>query len=111
MPQPRRRSPAKKKPEDTIVRFTLEGKTYEIDPVNLEWGEVEEMELYFDCPVGDIDFDTMRATMFLAYLARKRSEPAFTIEEMRRLKVSDLGEDDAPRPTDDSGAASSGSQS
>lgn len=109
MPQPRTRKP--KQPEDTTARFTLQGKAYEIDPSNLEWGEVEEIELYFDCPVNDVDFESMRAVMFLAYLARKRVEPAFTLDEMRKLKMSDLGDDDGPRPTDASAAGSSGTPS
>jgi hypothetical protein len=97
-----------KQPVDTTARFTIQGKPYEIDPQNLEWGEVEELELYFDCPATEVDFDLTRAVMFLAYLARKRTEPDFTLEEMRKLKMSDLGEDDAPRPTDASAAGSSG---
>lgn len=89
----------------------MEGVGYEIDPSDLEWGEVEDLELYFECSAEDVDYDSMRAVMYLAYLARRRKDPEFTIEQMRKLKVSDLGEDDGPRPTGASEGESSGSQS
>lgn len=105
------RKKAAAQPEDNTVRFKLEGKPYEIDPEHLEWGEIEELEVYFDCAYNDIDFESMRGVMFLAYLARKRKEPEFTLDEMRRLKLSDMeDEDDASRPTD-SVPADGGSQS
>jgi hypothetical protein len=110
MPQARTRARTKA-PQDTTSRFTLQGKGYEIDPSNLEWGEVEELELYFDCPIGDVDFEGMRAIMFIAYLARKRVEPTFSLDDMRKLKMSDLGEDEGPRPTEGSGDANSGTPS
>ena len=98
-----------KEPVDNTVRFKLEGKSFEINPEHLEWGEIEELEIYFDRAYNEIDFESMRGVMFLAYLARKRKEPAFTLDAMRGLKLSDMEDEDAtPRPTD-SGAASSGS--
>jgi hypothetical protein len=109
MPTPRKRgTPAATTPDtDSVVRFKLEGKSYEIDPKHLEWGEIESLELYFDKAYDAIDFDSMRAVMFLAYLSRKRVEPDFTIEAMRHLKLSDLEDDTTPRPTD-SGAVDTG---
>lgn len=109
MPAPRKRGTSDAKPveESSVVRFKLEGKSYEIDPQHLRWGEIEELEVYFDKAYDDIDFESMRAVMFLAFLARKRSEPAFTIEAMRLLELSDLEDDTTPRPTD-SGDADTG---
>lgn len=99
-------------PVDNTVRFRLEGKAYEINPEHLQWGEIEELEVYFDRSYDEIDFESMRGVMFLAYLARKRVEPLFTLDDMRRLELSDLEDEDSTekRPTD-SEAVTSGSPS
>lgn len=87
----------------TVTVFQIKGKKYEIDadPNKFTWGEIEEMELYFDCPVEDIDFDQGRTTMFLAYLAKRRKDPATTLDEIRSLTVGQItaGEDGPKRPT------------
>jgi len=97
-------------PKDTTVRFKLEGKTFEIDPEHLRFGEIEELELYFDQSYDEIDFESMRGVMFLVYLARKRSEPDFTLDEMRQIDISALEDEDA-NPSDASDPASAGTPS
>lgn len=98
-------------PESTAVKVKIDGKVYEIDPENLEWGEVEQVEIYFGAAYDDINFTSMRGIMFLAYLARRRTDPSFTLDDMRRLKLSDVQDVDDDPPTSDSEAVVSGSQS
>lgn len=99
---------ASKKKQDSVSRFTVEGKAYEIDASDLEWGEVEEVEIYFDCPITEVDFDSGRGVMFLAYLARRRKEPSFTLDKARKLKIVDIQGGAPERPTK---AASAGAGS
>lgn len=97
------RKPKAAEPEDNTVWVTIEGTTYEIDPSDLSWGEAEEIELYFDCAVDDVDWQTARGLMVLGYLARKRVEPTFMLADMKRLKAKDVEWSDKPRPTDSEG--------
>jgi hypothetical protein len=90
---------ARKKKQDTVSRFTIEGKPYEIDMDSLTWGEIEEVELYFDRPYDAIDFESARGAMMLAYLARKRKEPGYTLDKMRELPVDSVEATKPERPT------------
>ena len=95
------------KPKDSVSRFTIKGGSYEIDADRLTWGEMEEMETYFDAPIGDVELESARATMFLAYLAKRRTEPRTTLDEIRALEIGDIVAAAPERPTR-RGAARSG---
>lgn len=97
---------ARKKPEpqDSTVRFKLEGNTYEIDPEHLRFGEIEELEVYFDAAYDEIDFESMRGVMFLLYLARKRVEPAFSLDDMRKIDISSFEQVDESEGKSDGGS-------
>ena len=86
----------------TVSAFNIKGKRYEIDvdPSKLTWGEIEDLEVYFDRPLEDVNLDSARATMFLAYLAKRRKDPTTTLDEIRALSVNQIEGEDAPkRPT------------
>ena len=92
-----------KEAPSTVSAFNIKGKRYEIDvdPSKLTWGEIEDLEVYFDRPLEDVNLDSARATMFLAYLAKRRKDPSTTLDEIRGLSVDQIeGVEDAPkRPT------------
>ena len=73
---------------DSTVTFKIDGAEYSLDVESLTFGEVEVLEDETGKPFGDLDFDSAKALMVLAFLARKRKEPLFTLEEMRALPIS-----------------------
>lgn len=87
------------KTKDSLVRLDVAGRECEIDLEDLTLGELEEAEVYFDRGIGEIDFGTARGTLFLAYLARRRAEPSWTLDMTRRLKPEEVKELKATRPT------------
>lgn len=97
------------KPKGSVSRFTIKGKSYEIDADHLTWGEMEDMELYFDAPIGEVELESARATLFLAYLAKRRVEPRATLDEIRALEVGEIVAEAPERPTK-AGAGRSGTR-
>lgn len=85
--------------EDAVSRFLIEGKPYEIDAANLTWGEVEEVEMYFDCSFEDVDWNTGRGALILAYLAVKRTDENASLDYFRALPIDAIGRDETERPT------------
>lgn len=73
---------------ESVVQFQIDGKTYDLDVESLTFGEVEILEDETGKPFGDLDFDSAKALMVLAYLARRRKEPLFSLEEMRALPIT-----------------------
>lgn len=100
---------AKKKAPDTVARFELDGEVLEIDFDSLTFGEAEEVEVYFNCGLGEVDWTSARANLFLCYLAKKRKDTNASLDDVRDLPVSSLKEA-KPRPTK-SGGESGGGQS
>lgn len=92
---------AKKKPEqDSVFRFILDGKAYEIDAEQLTFGEIEDLEVYFDAPYDEIELESGRGTMFMAFLAARRSNPKFTLDDIRKLPLKSLqAAEKTDRPT------------
>lgn len=99
--------PARKQAQpDTVSRFKVDGKDYEVDMAKLSFGEIAEVEEHFDK-----DFDSLHKAQDLIaslYLAMKRAKPRTTWEDVEAL-TSDAFEDvTAERPT--STPATSGTQ-
>lgn len=69
---------------------------------DLEWGELAELEDYLGYPVGDkVDQlgSSIKASLFLYYLARRREDPTFTLEQAEKTKISRVSQD-APDAAD-----------
>ena len=79
-------------PNDDGIRLVIAGKTYEVDPDDLTLGEIEIIEDVCDESIQDIDFTRARALIALAYTLIHRENPAFTMEDARKMKVGALGE-------------------
>jgi hypothetical protein len=76
--------------EDNLFRCTIVGKAYEIDPSDLTWGEVEELEIFFGCVADDVDLESARGLLFLAWAAKHRTDSSFTLDQARALRVADI---------------------
>lgn len=87
------------KKTDTVSRFELDDEVLEIDVADLTFGEMEEVEGYFDRGMGEIDWDSGRALLLVAYLAKKRKHPQTTLDDLRDLKISSLQKAKPKRPT------------
>lgn len=98
---------------DTSARYRFADKpkeVYEIDPLDLTGEEQVMVEEMFDQPWNILLAEgwltqSRKASIFFAYLARRRKEPEFTYEEALRFDpkyVQKAGEEDgeAARPTD-----------
>lgn len=64
----------------------------EFDDITL--GEIEEIEDYAGMPIqmiGDMDkVGTHKLRIALAWIVKRREDPAFTIEDAKKLKSSEL---------------------
>lgn len=87
------------KVEETVARLELDGKTLEFDLNDLTFGEVEFVEVYFDCPMDEIPWESARGGMIAAFLALKRDDPKITLDDVRAMKVNTLRETGSDRPT------------
>ena len=75
----------------------------------LTWGELELLEREFDKPLSEIDLESMRAVMVLAWIAKRRVEPQTTLDDIRNLPltaVEVVETEVADSPLDDDASAS-----
>ena len=70
------------------VRFSIEGKEYSLDVDSLTFGEVELIEDATGKAFGELDFDSAKSLMALAWVARRRVEPLCSLDDMRALPIS-----------------------
>lgn len=109
-PKPAPKKTAKTvEPESTVSRFTLDGEIYEIDPENLTWGEMEDMEEEFG---GDLEsLSDTRSLIALVALAVCRKTPEMALHDARVLvrskSIKTFGVEERPTST----PATDGSQS
>ena len=75
------------------ITLTIEGKKYDLD--DFELGELEWLEGYIDAPLMEEGrLFSLKTMVGFVYLVKKRENPAFTIEEARKIKLSVLGSDE-----------------
>lgn len=94
----------KKKDDDESLEIELVVAQVQcrIDVRALDYGEMAEAEELLGKPWGDVlltDFNSAKGTLVLAYLARRRVDPTFTLDHARRLKPGEIEVKDA-RPTE-----------
>jgi hypothetical protein len=97
--QREQRAAAKADKEGTITKFELDGKTLEFNLEDLTFGEVEFVEVYFNCPLDEVSWESARGGMVAAFLALKRDDPDIVLDDLRGMKVNTLKEVDTKRPT------------
>lgn len=98
---------------DDAIKLTIDGREFSLDPNDLELGEVEQIEEMTGAPISELDLRFAKSMRALVYLVVHRDNPAFTLEDAAKIKVSAIGDPDAgqgkakaKRPTK---AAASGS--
>ena len=72
------------------------------DVNDLELGEAADMEDEFGCRIDEIDFGTTKAMAYMLYLIRRREDPAYTLDDARKIKLSAFNEEpngNGDRPT------------
>lgn len=85
------------------LTFELDGKTYDMD--DFEIGDLEWLEEYVGKPLSDPDtLNSMKSVVGIVFLIKRRDNPAFTIEEARKIKMNVFGPGEQPtnsrkRPT------------
>ena len=63
-------------------------RDYTLD--DLELGEVEEFETAIGTTMGEADLTSAKAIIWLVYLVRRREDPEFTLDDARRVKLTDI---------------------
>lgn len=95
----------------SVLRFKLEGdnRTFEIDAKKLTYGEMAEAEALFNCSYNDIDFFTIRWTLFLLTTAVARVDKALArrVENFEPDDIEVLNVERPTKPPKTSGAESS----
>ena len=76
--------------EIDVIKIRISGSEYSLDPESLSWGEIEEMEKYFEQSFDDLDLASGRGAMFLAYIAKKRVDLTTTLDDLRRLPMTEI---------------------
>jgi hypothetical protein len=85
--------------ESSVLRIKINGVEYSLDLSELTFGELELLEKETGRSVSELDTASATTLLTLAWLARRRKEPMFTIEEMRMLPFSAVEVVEEPDPT------------
>lgn len=89
----KKKAAKRKAGEQQEVELEVGGIACRIDSESLDYGEVFEIERFFERPIGELreeDWNGMRGTFVLGFLARRRVDPTFTREQAERLKPGDI---------------------
>lgn len=86
---------AKKKEDDTTIRFKVEGDEtqYEIDPFGLTLGEMAEIEVQFSMPYNEVLAkwgDSQRFAQVLTAMAISRQRVDFSLEDVGNLRPDQI---------------------
>lgn len=76
--------------DDDVIRIAIDGKTHEINPDDLELGEIEVIEDAVDKPIGEVDFSRIKAVRALVYVIVHRDDPAFTMDDAKAMRSGAL---------------------
>ena len=105
----------KPEPESTTHALDFDGEVIEIDFDSLTLGEVSEMEMQFEAPMGRIqqmaEEGYMSVITFLAFMSKRRKKPSATLDDIGKVKLVSIKEVEVERPTEASESpADSGTQ-
>jgi len=73
-----------------VTRLKVDDKVYDLDFDKLTLGELELIEKEFDKPLSEIDLESIRGILVLAWIARRQVEPLCSLDEMRALPASSV---------------------
>jgi hypothetical protein len=75
--------------------ISVNGKAYDLD--DLELGELEALEDFMGAPIGELSLGSVKATLYLVYLIKRRDDDKYTLDDARREKFVSVkwgGEDE-----------------
>lgn len=78
-----------------IGNISVNGKAYDLD--DLELGELESLEDFMGAPIGELALGSIKATIYLVYLIKRREAPEYTLDDARAEKFVSVkwgGEDE-----------------
>jgi hypothetical protein len=81
---------------DLGLTLTIGDEEYDLNDLTL--GEVEELEDAFGRSISQIDLDSAKAMRYLVWFAKRRKDPAFTLEMAGSVQMSDLIPEEALEP-------------
>ena len=67
-----------------IGNISVNGKQYDLD--DLELGELEALEDFMGAPIGELALGSIKATLYLVFLIKRRDDPEYTLDDARREK-------------------------
>jgi hypothetical protein len=73
------------------LKITIDGAEYNLDFDDFELGELEWLEEELG-PLEDANLASARSMVRLVYVLKKRDNPAYTMDEARKLKPGAFGE-------------------
>lgn len=85
-----------------IGTISVNGKAYDLD--DLELGELEALEDFMGAPIGELALGSIKATIYLVYLIKRRENPEYSLDDARAEKFvsvrwgGDEEDDNSPLP-------------
>jgi hypothetical protein len=86
------------------VKVHIDGKSYDLE--DFELGDLEWLEEYLGASLSDNQaLNSMKAAVGFVFIVKRRDDPAFTIEQARKVKLAAIDApdedepDEKPRPT------------
>lgn len=74
---------------DESAKLVINGHEYRLD--DFELGELVELEDYTGQPMDSLEYGSARVMAFMLYLVRRRDDPAFTLEDALKIRISQVG--------------------
>jgi hypothetical protein len=71
--------------EQPGIRFTIEGRTYDI--TDLTWGEVEEIEEQFDLAFSDLEFGRAKVMRAIVVRLMRHDSPDLKPEDLDGIRI------------------------
>lgn len=81
--------------------LVVDGESYRLG--DLELGELGELEEHVGLPMDSISYGSARVVAFVIYLVRRRANPEYSLDDAKRIKISEVQTDGDE--TDDDGSA------
>lgn len=73
------------KPEEEEAAIVVDGTAYKLGDLTL--GELGELEDHTGLPMDAISYGSAKVIAFVVYLARRRSNPDYTLEDAQSIEI------------------------
>jgi len=90
------------KPKDSELTLAINGREYTMDLDDLTVDEIEIIEDEFDKPAGELtssDWQRTKMTRCLVYFLLRRDGQDVTMDDVREIRLQDVGDQEADPPT------------